>query len=183
MKILVLNGSPHVNGNTTAMVNAFKEGAESKGHNVEVIQVGTKQIRGCLACEYCHTKGNGKCIQKDDMAQVYEGIDSADMIVFASPVYYWGISGQMQSVISRFYISGQMQSVISRFYAYPIPKVKKYALLVSSMSPGVYDGIISQYKSIVGYFGAKDMGIITAHDPENKSAAKLAEVRKLGESL
>ncbi len=170
MKILVLNGSPHVNGNTTAMVNAFKEGAESKGHNVEVIQVGTKQIRGCLACEYCHTKGNGKCIQKDDMTQVYEGIDSADMIVFASPVYYWGISGQMQSVISR-------------FYAYPIPKVKKYALLVSSMSPGVYDGIISQYKSIVGYFGAKDMGIITAHDPENKSAAKLAEVKKLGESL
>ena len=146
MKILVLNGSPHVNGNTTAMVNAFKEGAESKGHTVDVIQVGTKQIRGCLACEYCHTKGNGKCIQKDDMTQVYEGIDSADMIVFASPVYYWGISGQMQSVISR-------------FYAYPIPK------------------------SIVGYFSAKDMGIITAHDPENKSAAKLAEVRKLGESL
>ena len=56
-------------------------------------------------------------------------------------------------------------------------------LLVSSMSPGVYDGIISQYKSIVGYFAAKDMGIITAHDPENKSAAKLAEVKKLGESL
>ncbi|MBO7047776.1 MAG: flavodoxin family protein [Spirochaetia bacterium] len=170
MRILVLNGSPHVSGNTAAMVNAFKEGAESKGHTVEVIQVGTKQVKGCLACEYCHTKGNGKCIQKDDMVPVYEAIDTADMIVFASPVYYFGLSGQMQSVISR-------------FYAYPVPKAKKYALLVSSMSPGVYDGIISQYKGTVSYFGAQDMGIITAHDPENKSAAKLAEVKKLGESL
>ena len=170
MNILVLNGSPHVNGNTVAMVNAFKEGAEGKGHTVEVIQVGTKQIRGCLACEYCHTKGNGKCIQKDDMVPVYEAIDKADMIVFASPVYYWGFTGQMESTLSR-------------FYAYPIPRVKKYDLLLSSMSPGVYDGIITQYKCVVGYCGAKDMGIITAHDPENKSEAKLAEVRKLGESL
>ena len=170
MNILVLNGSPHINGNTVAMVNAFKEGAESKGHSVEVIQVGTKQIRGCLACEYCHTKGNGKCIQKDDMDQVYSSIDKADMIVIASPVYYFGVSGQMQTVISR-------------LYPYPIPKVKKYALLLSSMSPGVYDGIIFQYKGMVDYFGAKDMGIITAYDPENKSPAKLAEVRKLAESL
>ena len=55
--------------------------------------------------------------------------------------------------------------------------------LLSSMSPGVYDGIITQYKCVVDYFGAKDMGIITAHDPENKSEAKLAEVKKLGASL
>ena len=170
MNILILNGSPHVNGNTVALANAFKEGAESKGHTVDVIQVGTKQIRGCLGCEYCHTKGEGKCIQKDDMAQVYEALDKAEMIVFASPVYYFGFSGQMESVISR-------------FYSIMMPKAKKYALLLSSMSPGVYDGIIAQYKGIISFFQAQDMGMITAHDPDNKSAAKLAEAKKLGESL
>ena len=170
MKILVLNGSPHVNGNTAAMVAAFKEGAENKGHSVEVIQVGTKQIRGCLGCEYCHTKGEGKCIQKDDMAQVYEVLDKAEMIVFASPVYYFGFSGQMESAISR-------------FYSIMMPKAKKYALLLSSMSPGVYDGIVAQYKGIISFFQAQDMGIITVHDPDNKSSAKMAEIKKFGESL
>ena len=170
MNILVINGSPHINGNTVALVNAFKEGAESKGHTVEVIQVGTKQIKGCLGCEYCHSKGEGKCIQKDDMAQVYDALDKAEMIVFASPVYYFGFSGQMESVISR-------------FYSIMMPKAKKYALVLSSMSLGVYDGIIAQYKGMISFFQAQDMGIIAVHDPDNKAASKLAEVKKFGETL
>ena len=66
MKITVLNGSPRV-GNTSAMVDAFREGAEKGGHEVCVMHVGRMKINGCLDCEYCHTKGEGKCIQKDDM--------------------------------------------------------------------------------------------------------------------
>lgn len=49
------------------MIGAFKTGAEAKGHQVDVVDVCRKNIHGCLACEYCHTKGEGKCIQKDDM--------------------------------------------------------------------------------------------------------------------
>ena len=67
MKILVLNGSPHTKGNTTALVDAFTKGAESAGHEVVVCPVGTMNIKACLACEYCHNKGEGKCVQKDDM--------------------------------------------------------------------------------------------------------------------
>ena len=59
MRILVLNGSPRPKGNTKQMVNAFWEGAESVGHQVDVIDVCKKKIAGCLACEYCHTKGSG----------------------------------------------------------------------------------------------------------------------------
>ena len=69
MKIAVLNGSPKV-GNTAAMVNAFAEGAKEAGHEVEILHVGKMKIGGCLACEYCHTKGEGKCVQKDDMEKV-----------------------------------------------------------------------------------------------------------------
>ena len=63
MKIAVLNGSPHV-GNTSALVKAFMEGAQAAGHEVEEIQVGKMKIAGCLGCGYCHTKGEGKCVQK-----------------------------------------------------------------------------------------------------------------------
>lgn len=71
MRILVLNGSPRPKGNTKQMVDAFRSGAESAGHRVDVIDVCRKKIAGCLACEYCHTKGNGACVQKDDMQEVY----------------------------------------------------------------------------------------------------------------
>ena len=73
MKITVLAGSPR-NVNTTAMVEAFKEGAEGAGHEVTVLNVGKMKIAGCLACEYCHTKGDGECVQKDDMTKVYPAL-------------------------------------------------------------------------------------------------------------
>lgn len=170
MNILILNGSPRTSGNTAALVKGFEEGALSKGHQVNVINVGKLRLNGCVACEYCHEKGNGKCIVKDDMQQIYEGLDKADMVVFASPVYYWGFSGQLQSAITR-------------FYAPNVPKARKYALLLSSQSPGVYDGIISQYRSMLGYFGAESAGIVTAAGDENKSPAKIKEACTLGAGL
>lgn len=65
MRILVLNGSPRPKGNTKQMVDAFREGSESAGHRVDVVDVCGKKIAGCLACEYCHTKGNGVCVQRE----------------------------------------------------------------------------------------------------------------------
>ena len=70
MNILVLNGSPRPNGNTAAMVAAFAEGASENGHNITVVSVCQKKIAGCLACEYCHTNGEGKCVQQDDMQKL-----------------------------------------------------------------------------------------------------------------
>jgi len=81
MKILVLNGSPRPSGNTAKMVAAFKEGAESHGHEVNVVDVCKKNIKGCLGCEYCHGRGNGKCVQEDDMQEVYSLLKEAEMPV------------------------------------------------------------------------------------------------------
>ena len=171
MKILVLNGSPTPNGNTVALVNAFKDGAESKGHEVNVINVAHKNIRGCMPCNYCKNAGNGHCVQQDDMQEIYPQIQDADMIVFASPIYY-------------FIMSAQLESVIHRFYAINAPKKAKYsALLLSSYSPNVYTGATSQYKDMIAYMGLTDKGIITADNSTNKTPSKLAEARALGESL
>ena len=68
MKIAILNGSPRKE-NTAAMVDAFKAGAEEAGNEVCVLHVGRMKINGCLGCEYCHSKGEGQCVQKDDMGR------------------------------------------------------------------------------------------------------------------
>ena len=170
MKILVLNGSPHPKGNTKALVEAFAKGARSAGHEVVECRVGSMNIKGCLGCEYCHTKGEGKCIQKDDMEKVYPELAAADMIVLASPVHYFGLSGQLESAIAR-------------FYAIMKPKAKKYAMIISSMSPGVYAGIEGQYKSMMAFFEAEDMGIKEVYGDANKSEATLADLEAFGASL
>lgn len=170
MRILVLNGSPRVNGNTSAMVDAFKKGAESVGHNVVVNQVGVKQIHDCIGCEYCHTKGNGKCFRDDDMGDVIKELQLADVLVLASPIYYFSITSYLQSAIDR-------------IYSIQAPKAKKFALILSSHSNNVYSAAIDQYNKIVAFFGGENLGIITAHHDENKTNKKLQEVYDFAKSL
>lgn len=172
MNILVLNGSPRANGNTAAMVNAFVEGAKENGHQITVVPVCQKKIAGCLACEYCHTKGNGKCVQQDDMQEIYPVLDEAEMIVLASSVYYHSFTGQLQCAINR-------------IYALDKPKnLKKAALILSSGSDHVYCGAIYEYQnSFLNYLKLEDMGIYSAYGKQNKSDEKLDELRKFGRSL
>ena len=170
MEIAVFNGSPRKE-NTAAMVDAFCEGAKAAGHDVEVYHVGKMKIAGCLACEYCHTKGNGNCVQKDDLEKIMPAYMDADMIVFATPVYYFAMTAQMEATIQRVYCIGKPA------------KAKKAALLLSSGSPGVYDSAIAQYKGYTAYTGIQDMGIITANGGENKSDAKMKEIREFAKKL
>lgn len=172
MNILVLNGSPRPDGNTSAMIEAFVEGANENGHNITVIPVCRKKIAGCLACEYCHTKGNGSCIQKDDMQEVYPVLKEAEMIVLASPIYYHSFTGQLQCAVNR-------------IYALDKPKnLKKAALILSSGSDNVYRGAIYEYQnSFLNYLKLEDMGIFTAFDKQNKSEEKLNELCEFGRNL
>lgn len=101
-KILILNGSPRKNGKTASLVKAFTEGAESAGNDVKELYLQGMKIGGCLACEACQ-RGNGTCVQKDDMTVVSEAFLQADVVVFASPQYWGTISGQLKIVIDRLY--------------------------------------------------------------------------------
>ena len=170
MKITVLNGSPRKE-NTSAMVDAFVEGAQEAGHEVEVIQVGKMKIAGCMGCEYCHTKGEGQCIQKDDFEKVLPAYKDCDMVVFASPIYYFTLTAQMEAAIQRVYCIGKPS------------KATKAAMLLSSGSPGVYDGAIAQFRGYMAFAGIEDAGVITACGEENQSEAKLAEIREFAKNL
>jgi len=169
MKIAVLNGSARKE-NTAAMVEAFAEGARSAGHEVEILHVGKMTIGGCLGCEYCHGKGEGKCVQKDDFEKVLPAYQDADMVVFASPLYYFGLSARMQAALERVYCIGKPT------------KATKAALFISA-GAATPDGPIAQYKGYMAYAGIEDAGIFTALGAENKSQAKMDELRAFGASL
>ena len=120
MNILILQGSPRANGNTAWMVEECRKAAEAAGHKVTLVDVAHKKIAGCMACEYCHGKGNGTCVQKDDMQEIYPLLAEAEVLVLAAPIYYFTMSAQIQAPIQRIY---NMQKP---------PKVAKMALLLSS---------------------------------------------------
>ena len=170
MKIAIFNGSPRKQ-NTLALAQAFKEGAVCAGHEVEIYNVGQMKIAGCLGCEYCHTKGEGNCVQKDYLEKILPAYKEADVIVFASPVYYFSMTAQMEAAIQRVYCIGK-----------PL-KAKKAVLLLSSGSDGVYEAAVAQFKAYMGYAGIDVAGIITAHGEENKSQTKLDEVKEFAKTL
>lgn len=172
MNILILNGSPRPKGNTAAMVKAFSEGAEAAGHNVTIIPVGCMKIGGCLGCEYCHNQGDGRCIQQDDEEQVYAALKEAEVLVLASPIYYYTLTAQIQAAIHRTYAIG-------------IPeKVRYSALLLSSGAPDVYDPSIQQYKlAVVDYFGVKDLGVIAVNEDDNRVEDNLDAIRAFGQNI
>ena len=153
------------------MVDAFAEGAKTAGHQVEVLHVGRMKIAGCLGCEYCHGKGEGKCVQKDDMEKVIPAYQDADMIVYASPIYYSGLTAQMSAAMQRIYCIGKP------------PKAKKAVLLLSSGVAGSTGGAVATYKGMISFMGMEDAGICTLSGDENKNEEKLAAIRDFAGKL
>lgn len=171
MNILILQASPRPNGNTAWMAEVYKKAAEAAGHHVTLVNVSKKKIAGCLACEYCHGKGNGTCIQKDDMQELYPLMAEAEVLVLAAPIYYFTLNAQIQAPIQRMYSVNKPA------------KVQKMALLVSSYSPGVYTGAVAEYHDICNYWSAEDSGIVTAMIDEQKTDETKAKIVALVENL
>lgn len=103
MKILMINASPRKNGNTTVALSEMEKVFEKNGIETETIQIGSKIIRGCLACNYCAE--NGKCIINDVVNEVAPKFQECDGLVIASPVYYASANGTMISFLDRLFYS------------------------------------------------------------------------------
>lgn len=171
MKILVLNGSPRPQGNTSKMVAVFSEAAVSAGHEVVTFDVCRMNIKGCFACEYCHGKGEGKCIRKDDMHQIYAELTDAEMLVLAAPIYYHGISGQLKCVIDRFY---------SALYPKAPESLSKVAMFLASGDKDQYTGARFSFDGdFLGYLGLEDKGFFTcAGGVTEETQEKIREMAK-----
>ena len=103
---MILSGSPRKVGNTELLVEAFVKGASQK-HNVEVVSVRDYEVNPCMGCNACFRNEQHTCAQKDDMSFIYEKMNHADMLVIASPVYFYGISAPMKMFIDITYPSWQ----------------------------------------------------------------------------
>ena len=100
MKILAISASPRKGGNSDVLCDEFLKGAAESGHEVWKIRLAEKRIAPCLACYGCAE--THVCVRNDDMAEVLEALKAADVIVLASPVYFYSVCAQMKTMIDRF---------------------------------------------------------------------------------
>jgi len=102
MRILAVNGSPRgAEGNTDVLLQAFLKGATSSGAEAETVYLKDKQIKHCRGCHTCWGRTPGKCVHKDDMAELLEKRRFADVIIFATPLYVYTVSGLMKDFMDR----------------------------------------------------------------------------------
>lgn len=103
MKVLIINGSPRVNGNTTIAVREMEQTFAKEGVEVETVQIGNQDIRGCIACGSCGK--NGKCVFDDAVNQLAPKFEEADGLVIASPVYYASANATLIACLDRLFYS------------------------------------------------------------------------------
>lgn len=103
MKVLILNGSPRINGNTSVALNEMVKIFEADGIQTEVVQIGNKAVRGCIACGSCYEKG--KCVFNDIVNELAPKFEEADGLVVASPVYYASANSTLIACLDRLFFS------------------------------------------------------------------------------
>ena len=162
MKIVVLEGSPNKNGSSNLLADCFKQGAEEAGHSVDVVDTAHANIHPCIGCIHCGYEG--PCVQKDDMEMFREKILSADMLVFVTPLYYYGMSAQLKTMIDRFCA---FNSSIQR-------KHMKSALLTVAWNSDdwTFEALEVHYKTLVRYLNLEDMGMVLGYGCGTPSSTK-----------
>lgn len=177
--ILVLTGSFRKGGNSDLMADAFIEGAAESGHEVIKYETADKHIDGCRACDTCFSKGTA-CSFQDDFNELAPLLEKADLIVFATPLYWYTFPTKMKAAIDKLYsfIVGKR----------PL-KIKECMLLVCGEDKDEerFDGIVKSYEFIADYEGWKDIGELIIPGVSNKGDIKntnaLERARKLGLNL
>ena len=161
-KILVILGGGRANGNTSQLVNAFMKGTAEAGHQTELISLNKLQVNGCMGCNACRY---GKpCVQKDDFNLLIPKIKEADLIVFASPLYFWTISSKLKAFIERFYCIAEKDEnpPFGRYEKYP---VHDCALLMTSADNffWTFEQAVSYYNfTLIKYIGFHSKGTLLA---------------------
>ena len=110
MKVLLINGSPHRRGNTFTALSEVAKTLEQQGIEAEIVQLGVKPVRGCIACGQCKAEGLGRCVFDDDICnRIIEKLADTDGIIIGSPVYYGQPNGSVLSLMQRmFYAAGAL---------------------------------------------------------------------------
>jgi len=148
MKIIALMGSPRPQGNSARLAQAFLEACQSQGDEVETYHLNKMTYQGCQGCMGCKTKAEA-CILQDDMTPVYEAIRTADVVVFASPVYFGDLSGQLKLALDRFY------AYLTPDFASRLPQGKQWVVFLTQGNPDEtqFAEIFDRYEVFMKWLG------------------------------
>ena len=177
--ILILNGSPRKNGNTSALVEAFARGAEEGGSKVVPVFLGDMTIHGCKGCFGGGKNPDSPCVQKDDMEKLYPVYRQADVVVLASPLYYWSISGQLKTAFDRLFAVAECDP------GYRNPP-KESVLLMAAEGHG-FEESLYWYDQLEQHIGWKSLGkvlcggVMAVGDIQGRP--ELEEAYRLGRSV
>ena len=148
--ILILNGSPRKTGNTTALTAEFKKGAEEAGNTVTEFFLDGMNINGCKGCFGGGKNPDSPCAQKDDMDKIYPVYKNADIVVLATPLYYWTISGQLKTAFDRLFAVAECDPN----YRNP----KKESVLIMAAEGCGFEETLYWYEHLEEHLGWKSIG-------------------------
>ena len=153
MKIVLLEGSPNRNGSSNLLAGEFMRGAREAGHTLQVIDAAHSSIHPCTGCIRCGYEG--PCAQRDDVEKIRPTILAADMLVFVTPLYYYGMSAQLKILIDRFCA---FNSSIQRRHM-------KSALLAAAWNSDAwtFEALASHYHTLVRYLNLDDAGMVLGY--------------------
>ncbi len=175
--IIMLSGSPRKGGNTDMLAAAFIEGAESAGHNVTLFRTADLKIGGCLGCGHCF-ENKGICVQKDDMPPILDMLRKSDVLVLASPIYYWSLTAQLKLAIDRMYPLIRVKAPIQRV---------AMLLTCGNKSEDVNEGAVFLLNRLCDAYGWENAGVVTATGLHGKGEIagrpELDEARALGREI
>ncbi len=176
MKVLVIKGSPHLNETSSTLVNQFIKGTKEKGHQVEEIYLIKTSLHPCLGCDRCALTNS--CIQNDDGNEILNKILNCDCLVLTTPVYYFGVSAQLKTLIDRFY---SKNSEINHRHLKVI-----YMAAAYDSSDKVMEAISAHFDILTSYLNMEEVGRILAKgaaSPANLKKEYLLEAYELGKNL
>ena len=159
-KILAITGSPRKNGNSDTLAEAFLDGAKSAGHSASRFDAGRKKILPCRACQKCYANG-APCVFGDDFNELAPMIESADAVVFATPLYFYSFSAQIKAAIDKMY----------SFYVGERNVSKKKAALLACGETDIgedFDGIVKSFRTMADFMEWEVAGVIAATGVEKK---------------
>lgn len=177
MKIAVLKGSPNINGSSNMLAEKFIEGALESGHEIIEIDAAHADISPCIGCVHCGYEG--ECVLNDDMDDFRQQILSSDMLVFVTPLYYYGMSAQLKTLIDRF---------CSRNFSIQQRNFKSALLTVAYNSDDwTFDALEAHYDTLVRYLNLNDCGRVLGYGCGTPSMTKSSkyplDAYELGKSL
>jgi len=168
-----------VNGNTAELIKAFIAGAEVRGNEVIRFDLQKMDIHACLGCCRGGADPESPCVQKDDMEQIYSHYRTADIVVLASPLYYWTISGQLKCAIDRLFAVAEAD----QNYRNP----EKSGILLMAAEGNDYEETLYYYNNLMKHLEWQNLGHVLAGgvmDPGDiKGKPVLDDARNLGESI